>query len=91
LEKENAMNVRFRSIRVVAAALAFVAFLPTVALVFEDKRAFDEFTGGNFEFAAGVSAVAITAGASASAGTGGGEVQVHAEEEVGAARLRPAA
>jgi hypothetical protein len=72
LEKENAMNVRFRSIRVVAAALAFVAFLPTVALVFEDKRAFDEFTGGNFEFAAGVSAVAITAGASASAGTGGG-------------------
>jgi lipid-binding SYLF domain-containing protein len=41
-------------------------------IFFEDKRAFDEFTGGNFEFAAGVSAVAITAGASASAGTGGG-------------------
>ncbi len=38
---------------------------------FEDKRAFDEFTGGNFEFGAQATAVAITAGASASAGTSG--------------------
>ncbi len=38
---------------------------------FEDKRALDEFESGSFEFAAGVSAVAITAGASASAGTTG--------------------
>ena len=38
---------------------------------FEDKRAFDEFTGGNFEFGAQVSAVAITAGASAGATTAG--------------------
>jgi len=38
---------------------------------FEDKRAYDEFTGGNFEFGAGVSAVAITAGVQASAGTEG--------------------
>jgi lipid-binding SYLF domain-containing protein len=38
---------------------------------FQDKRAFDEFTGGNFEFAAGVSAVAITAGAGGEAGTTG--------------------
>ena len=30
---------------------------------FEDKRALDEFTNGNFEFEAGVSAVAITAAA----------------------------
>ncbi len=37
----------------------------------EDKRAFDEFATGTFEFAAGVSAIAITAGASASAGTNG--------------------
>jgi lipid-binding SYLF domain-containing protein len=37
----------------------------------EDKRAFDEFTSGNFEFGAGVGAVAITAGASASTGTTG--------------------
>ena len=37
----------------------------------EDKRAFDEFTTGSFEFSAGASAVAITAGASASVGTTG--------------------
>jgi lipid-binding SYLF domain-containing protein len=40
-------------------------------LFFEDQRAFDEFTNGNFEFSADASAVAITAGASASASTGG--------------------
>ena len=40
-------------------------------IFFEDKRAFDEFTGGNFEFGAQASAVAITAGASAGASTGG--------------------
>ena len=40
-------------------------------IFFEDKRAFDEFTGGNFEFGAQASAVAITAGASAEAGTAG--------------------
>jgi lipid-binding SYLF domain-containing protein len=38
---------------------------------FEDKRALDEFTNGNFEFDAGVSAVAITAAAGGSAGTEG--------------------
>jgi lipid-binding SYLF domain-containing protein len=38
---------------------------------FEDKRALDEFTSGNFEFGADASAVAITAAASASATTGG--------------------
>lgn len=37
----------------------------------EDKRAFDEFTSGEFEFDAGVSAVAITAGAQAKVGSGG--------------------
>ncbi|HEX6017761.1 MAG TPA: YSC84-related protein [Burkholderiaceae bacterium] len=37
----------------------------------ENKRAFDEFTRGEFEFGAEVSAVAVTAGASAQAGTGG--------------------
>jgi lipid-binding SYLF domain-containing protein len=36
-----------------------------------DKRAFDDFTSGNFEFGADASAVAITAGANASAGTTG--------------------
>jgi lipid-binding SYLF domain-containing protein len=38
---------------------------------FEDKRAFDEFTSGNFEFGAQATAVAITAGASAGATTAG--------------------
>ncbi len=38
---------------------------------FEDERAFNEFTAGNFEFGADVAAVAITAAASASAGTTG--------------------
>jgi lipid-binding SYLF domain-containing protein len=41
-------------------------------IFFEDKRAFDEFTSGNFEFGADASAVVITAGASASASTAGG-------------------
>ena len=40
-------------------------------IFFEDKRALDEFESGSFEFAADVSAVAVTAGASASAGTAG--------------------
>ena len=40
-------------------------------IVFEDKRAFEEFTAGNFEMSAGVGAIAITASASASAGTAG--------------------
>ncbi|MCO6411441.1 MAG: lipid-binding SYLF domain-containing protein [Thiogranum sp.] len=40
-------------------------------IFFQDKRAFDEFTSGNFEFGAQASAVAITAGASASATTTG--------------------
>ena len=40
-------------------------------IFFQDKRAFDEFTGGNFEFDASASAVAITAAASSTAGTTG--------------------
>ena len=40
-------------------------------IFFEDKRAFDEFTSGNFEFDANASAVAITAGVQAKAGTEG--------------------
>jgi lipid-binding SYLF domain-containing protein len=38
---------------------------------FEDKRAFDEFTNGSFEFDAGVRVVAITASAGGQAGTAG--------------------
>ena len=39
---------------------------------FEDRRAFEAFTSGNFEVSAQASAVAITAGVSAEANTGGG-------------------
>lgn len=40
-------------------------------IFFEDKRAFDEFSSGNFGFSAEATAVAITAGASARATTEG--------------------
>ena len=40
-------------------------------IFFEDKRAYDAFTSGEFEFDATASAVAITAGAQAKAGTEG--------------------
>ena len=43
----------------------------TLIVFFEDERAFKEFSSGNFEFGAGVGAVAITAAASAGASTGG--------------------
>ncbi len=41
-------------------------------IFFEDQRAYDEFTSGNFEFGAQATAVALTAGASATAGGGAG-------------------
>ena len=50
----------------------------------QDKRAFDEFTSGNFEFDAGVSAVAITAGVQAKAGTGGATAGASAGPATGA-------
>ena len=53
-------------------------------IFFEDKRAFEEFTGGNFEFDAGVSAVAITAGVQASAGTEGASAGASAGPATGA-------
>jgi lipid-binding SYLF domain-containing protein len=40
-------------------------------IFFEDERALREFTSGNFEFGADVSATAITASAGASTGTAG--------------------
>ena len=40
-------------------------------IFFQNQRSFDEFTNGNFEFGADVSAVAITAAAGASTGTTG--------------------
>jgi len=41
-------------------------------IFFEDQRAFEQFTSGNFEFSAQATAVAITAGVSAEVNTGGG-------------------
>jgi lipid-binding SYLF domain-containing protein len=40
-------------------------------IFFRDKRALDDFTSGNFEFSAGVGAIAITASANADIGTSG--------------------
>jgi lipid-binding SYLF domain-containing protein len=40
-------------------------------IFFDDKAALDKFTSGNYEFGAGVSAIAITASAGATAGTSG--------------------
>lgn len=41
-------------------------------IFFQDKRAYDEFTSGSFEFDGTASAVVVTAGAQAKAGTDGG-------------------
>ena len=53
-------------------------------IFFEDKRAYDEFTSGNFEFDAQASAVAITAGAQAKAGTEGTTASASAGPKTGA-------
>ncbi|MCF8091398.1 MAG: lipid-binding SYLF domain-containing protein [Desulfotignum sp.] len=47
-------------------------------IFFQDKRAYDEFTSGTFEFDASASAVVITAGAQAKAGTEGGTASASA-------------
>ena len=41
-------------------------------IFFKDKRAYDEFTGGGFEFDATIQATAVTAGAEVQAGSSGG-------------------
>ena len=53
---------------------------------FEDKRAYDEFTSGSFEFDLSISAVAITAGLQAQAGTLGAAAAASA----GPATMEPA-
>ncbi len=52
-------------------------------IFFEDKRAYDEFTSGEFEFDAAASAVAITAGVQAKAGTKGTTAGVSAGPATG--------
>ncbi len=54
------------------------------AVFFEDKRAYDEFTSGEFEFDATASAVAITAGVQAKAGTEGTTASATAGPATGA-------
>jgi lipid-binding SYLF domain-containing protein len=53
-------------------------------IFFKDKRAYDEFTSGSFEFDASASAVAITAGAQVKAGTEGGTAGASAGPATGA-------
>jgi lipid-binding SYLF domain-containing protein len=52
-------------------------------IFFQDKRAYDEFTSGNFEFDATAQAVAITAGAQAQAGTTGASAGASAGPKTG--------
>jgi lipid-binding SYLF domain-containing protein len=50
-------------------------------IFFENKQAFDKFTGRDFEFSAGASAVLITAGATAEAGTTGASASASATKK----------
>jgi lipid-binding SYLF domain-containing protein len=52
----------------------------SMMVFFEDRRAFEEFTKGDFEFGADAGAVAITAAAQASAGTTGATAGASAGE-----------
>ncbi len=53
-------------------------------IFFKDKRAYDDFTSGNFEFGAQASAIAITAGATAQAGTTGASASATGGRTAGA-------
>ena len=53
-------------------------------IFFKDKRAYNEFTSGNFEFGADAQAVAITAGAQAQAGSAGTSAGANAGPKSGA-------
>lgn len=53
-------------------------------IFFQDRRAYEDFTSGNFEFDAQVSAVAITAGAQAKVGTEGATAGASAGPATGA-------
>ena len=52
-------------------------------IFFKDKRAYDKFTSGNFEFGADAQAVAITTGAQAQAGTDGTNASASAGSKSG--------
>lgn len=59
--------------KVIKGSIGFTAGAKVFSQIvfFEDKRAYDEFTSGAFEFEATAQAVAITAGAEMQAGTAG--------------------
>lgn len=52
-------------------------------IFFQDKRAYDEFTSGKFEFGATAQAIVITAGAQAQAGTAGASAGASAGPRTG--------
>ncbi len=52
-------------------------------IFFRDKRAYDDFTSGNFEFDATAQAVAVTAGVEAQAGTTGSNAGASAGPRTG--------
>lgn len=52
-------------------------------IFFQDRRAYDDFTSGNFEFDATAQAVVITAGATAQAGTSGATAGASAGPKTG--------
>lgn len=59
------------SVTQITAGIQLGGQVYSMVIFFEDKRALDEFTSGNFEFSAEAGAVALTAGASAKATTAG--------------------
>jgi lipid-binding SYLF domain-containing protein len=50
-------------------------------IFFEDKKALAQFTAGNFEFSAGIGAIAVTTSASGSAGTDGSSVSASTDKK----------
>jgi lipid-binding SYLF domain-containing protein len=81
-----AQGVATGTVKLIKATIGFQAGGQAFSqmIFFQDKRAFEEFTSGNFEFDAGVSAVAITAGVQASAGTEGASAGASAGPATGA-------
>ena len=68
------------TVNLLSAGLQVGAKAYSEIIFFEDKRALDEFKSGTFEFGAGASAVAITAGAQVNASTDGLSAGASGEE-----------
>ncbi|MEW8229557.1 MAG: YSC84-related protein [Candidatus Thiodiazotropha endolucinida] len=71
---ENGVHIGDTKVTQVTIGLQLGGQAYSMIIFFQDKRALDEFTSGNFEFGAQATAVAITAGASAAATTTGSSV-----------------